>query len=297
MSRSLTIIGAPCSAGAHHGGLEHGPAGLRAAGLLERLREHGCDVHDAGDLTARVFANDPAHPTARNREQVLAACREVAAAVAKVIDGGRIPVVLGGDCSITVGVVIGCLQIRPLTGLLYLDGDADLRTPDTTIAGNFDGMVISALLGHGDPAFIGLSELTPVLAPSRLAIIGYDNDIDPRERHLLELPFARFDSQQLQADAVGVATLARAHVAKSATHTLVHFDVDAVDSADLPLANYPHHGQGVTFPTALKALEVLCAGRSFTGIVLTEVNPTHDPDGQLLRRYVAGVANAIAGRN
>jgi hypothetical protein len=25
---------------------------------------------------------------------------------------------------------------------------------------------------------------------------------------------------------------------------VVHFDVDAVDSADLPLANYPHYGTG-----------------------------------------------------
>ena len=58
---------------------------------------------------------------------------------------------VGGDCSITVGAVAGCLAQRPDTGLLYLDGDADLRTPQTTVAGNFDGMVIAALLGHGDP--------------------------------------------------------------------------------------------------------------------------------------------------
>ena len=58
---------------------------------------------------------------------------------------------VGGDCSITVGAVAGCLAQRPEAGLLYLDGDADLRTAQTTVAGNFDGMVIAALLGHGDP--------------------------------------------------------------------------------------------------------------------------------------------------
>jgi hypothetical protein len=41
--------------------------------------------------------------------------------------------------------------------LLYLDGDADLRTPQTTIPGNFDGMVIAALLGEGDPWYTGLA--------------------------------------------------------------------------------------------------------------------------------------------
>ena len=134
MTRALTVIGVPCSAGAHHGGLERGPAALRAAGLLDRLRQAGCEVYDAGDLTPQVFTADAAHPRARNRDAVVQACRDVAAATGQAIAAGRIPVLVGGDCSITAGAVAGCLAQRPDTGLLYLDGDADLRTPQTTIA-------------------------------------------------------------------------------------------------------------------------------------------------------------------
>jgi hypothetical protein len=71
----------------------------------------------------------------------------------------------------------------------------------------------------------------------------------------------------------------------------VRFDVDAVDSGDLPLANYPHYGAGVSLDTAAKALAVAAAAPDLTAIVLTEVNPTHDPDGQL-RRSV----DAVGGR-
>jgi arginase len=67
MTRTLTVIGVPCSADAHHGGLELGPAALRAAGLPGRLRQAGWEVSDADDLTPRVFTADPAHPQARNR--------------------------------------------------------------------------------------------------------------------------------------------------------------------------------------------------------------------------------------
>jgi arginase len=192
MTRALTVIGVPCSAGAHHGGLERGPAALRAAGLPGRLRRAGWEVSDAGDLTPQVFTADGAHPRARNRDAVLRACRDVAAATSQAIAAGGIPVLLGGDCSITAGAVAGCLSQRPDVGLLYLDGDADLRTPQTTIAGNFDGMVIAALLGHGDPDYIGLAGPVPMLTPRRLAILGYDDaDIDPRERHLLGPPPGR----------------------------------------------------------------------------------------------------------
>ncbi len=294
MTREMTVIGVPCSAGAHHGGLERGPAALRAAGLLDRLRQVGWEVSDAGDLAPQVFTADTAHPRARNRDAVVQACRDVASATARAIAAGQIPVLLGGDRSITAGAVAGCLAQRPDTGLLYLDGDADLRTPQTTIAGNFDGMVIAALPGEGDPGYTGLAGTVPMLAPQRLAILGYDDsDIDPRERHLLDPPVSHADSQQVATDPIGAAAAARHQVEASASAIVVHFDVDAVDSADLPLANYPHHGKGLAFDTAMTVLSQLCASPAFTGLVLTEVNPTHDPDGEVLGRYIDGAAAAL----
>ena len=74
---------------------------------------------------------------------------------------------------------------------------------------------------------------------------------------------------------------------------VLHFDVDAVDSGDLPLANYPHYGTGVSLDAAARALAVAAAAPDLTAIVLTEVNPTHDPDGQL-RRSVDAVRWALA---
>ena len=252
-------------------------------------------MSDAGDLTPHLFTADAAHPRARNRDAVVQACRDVADATSQAIAAGRIPVLLGGDCSITVGAVAGCLAQHPDTGLLYLDGDADLRTPQTTIAGNFDGMVIAALLGEGDPGYAGLAGTVPVLTPRRLAILGYDDsDIDPRERHLLGPPLSRADGTRVAADPTGTAAAARAHVEASAGAIVVHFDVDAVDSADLPLANYPHHGKGLTFDAAVTVLRELCASPAFAGLVLTEVNPTHDPGGDLLGRYLDGVVAALA---
>ena len=133
---------------------------------------------------------------------------------------------LGGDCSITAGAVAGCLAQRPKTGLLYLDGDADLRTPQTTVAGNFDGMVVAALLGEGDHGYTGLAGAVAMVPPERLAILGYgDTDIDPRERHLLGPPLSHTDGTQVAADPVGAAVAARQHVEASAGAILVNFDV------------------------------------------------------------------------
>jgi Arginase family len=94
---------------------------------------------------------------------------------------------------------------------------------------------------------------------------------------------------------VPILPAAREHVEAFASAILVHFDVDAIDSADLPLANYPHHGNGLTFDAAMTVRRELYASPVFTGLALTEISPTHDPGGALLSRYADWVASALAG--
>jgi arginase len=87
----------------------------------------------------------------------------------------------------------------------------------------------------------------------------------------------------------------RGALVEEGTPLIVHFDVDAVDSADLPLANFPHYGTGVPLGTAAEVLEGLLALPDSRALVLTEVNPTHDPGGAELERYVHAVADAVIG--
>jgi arginase len=108
------IIGVPSSAGAHHAGQERAPAALRAAGLLDRLRAAGVAVSDAGDLPVTPFAVDRGHPQARNLGAVVTVARQVAAAVASQLEAGRLPLVAGGDCTITLGVIAGFAATIPM---------------------------------------------------------------------------------------------------------------------------------------------------------------------------------------
>ena len=74
---------------------------------------------------------------------------------------------------------------------------------------------------------------------------------------------------------------------------IVHFDVDAVDSGELPLANFPHYGTGVPLAIAQQVLSVLFADPRLSAVVLTEVNPGYDPAGDSLRRYIEAVTGAL----
>jgi len=142
------MIGVPSSAGAHHAGQERAPDVLRAAGLAARLGAAGESVLDLGNLPGAAFAVDRDHPGSRNLPAVVRVARQVADAIAGV-GTGRLPLVVGGDCTITLGVIAGFRRRHPDVGLVYVDGDADVGVPDSGGSGIFDSMGISHLLGRG----------------------------------------------------------------------------------------------------------------------------------------------------
>lgn len=289
------MIGVPTSAGAHHAGQDRAPAALRAAGIIDRLQAAGVNVRDAGDAPGSVFAVDHQHPTARNLAAVVAVARGVADAVAREVAAGRRPLVVGGDCTITVGVVAGIRRVHPTVGLAYLDGDADLGGLSSDGSGILDSTGIWHLLGEGEPELSNLAGTVPLLDGSRLAMLGSD----PREQTEAGRAFLASqgvdysEGPELAADPESTAR--RTLTALGATDPfIVHFDVDVVDSGDLPLGNYPHYGSGVGLAEAARSLRVLVADPGCTALVLTEINPSYDADGSQLDRYLTALTTALA---
>jgi len=289
-----TLTGVPTSAGAHHAGQEKAPAALRACGLLDRLRAAGISVTDNGDLTGSVFRVDHDHPEARNVAAVAKVAREVASAVARQVQDGQRPLIVGGDCTITLGVVAGFRRVHPDVGLAYLDGDADLGALETAPSGILDAAGIAHLLGYGEPELTGLSGEAPLLQPGRLAIVGCDprEETDQGREFLADRGVSYTEAPELIADPEAAARKALAALAGGGP-VIVHFDVDVVDSGDLPLGNFPHYNSGVRLEHAVRCLRVLTGDPSCAALVLTEVNPTYDGNGSLLGRYLEGLTSAL----
>jgi arginase len=291
------LIGVPTSAGAHHAGQDRAPAALRAAGLVDRLKAAGVPVTDSGDVPGSVFTVDQAHPRARNLAAVVAVARTVADAVAGAIAAGRRPLVVGGDCTITLGVIAGFRRAYPGVGLAYVDGDPDVGAlaPDTS--GILDATGIAHLLGAGEPELAGLAGPPPLLDGSRIAMLGCDprEQTDAGRSFLAAHGVSYTEGPELAASPSASARRALAALGGSDPF-VVHFDVDVVDSGDLPLGNFPHYGSAVGLAAATATLRVLLADPACAGLVLTEVNPSYDADGSQLDRYVTAVTSALAGR-
>lgn len=175
MPVELAVLGVPTSAGAHHAGQDLAPAALREQGFIDTLRTAGFPVTDVGDVGGEVFAADTLGATARNIDAVVRVALVVADAVERETRAGRLPIVLGGDCTITLGVVAGLQRTRNDVRLAYFDGDADLNSPERTHSGILDATGVAHLLGIADTPLAGIGRTVPMLSDHQLVLLGYDS--------------------------------------------------------------------------------------------------------------------------
>jgi arginase len=290
-ARQISVLGVPTSAGSHNPGQELAPAAWREAGLLGQLRAAGLDVEDRGDLPAAPFR--PVSPVGglRDADRVAELAQKVAAEVAAIRQAGRLPLVLGGDCTITLGALDGSGP----GGLMYFDGDADLTTPERSGSAVADTMGMTHMLGGGSPRLARLGSRYPLLDPGQVVLFGFDPaELDTFEwtelasRHLYAAP-----APAVRADPAGEARRALAYLDRRCGSYLVHFDVDVLHTGAFPLANFPHFA-GLSLDEAGACLDVFAGGEKFGGLVITEVNPGNDPSGELLRTLAARVTRALA---
>jgi arginase len=276
--RGLAVIGVPSSAGSYAAGQDQAPQALWAAGLVEALAGAGLDVVDAGHLTEQIWAPDPKNKFAQNAEQVVASVEELAHRVPGLLARSGRLLVIGGNCTIAVGVMAGLrAHIGEACALLYVDRHFDMNTPATTIEGALDWMGLGHALdlpGALD-AFAGAFGQRPLLAPAQLALLGTD-------------PAQATDFERDQAAALGISVTPQAELmrdpAAAATTALaalpdqplaVHVDVDVLDFIDAPLAeNTSGRNVGPTLAQLGDALAVAVADPRFRVLSIGEVNPT-----------------------
>jgi arginase len=293
---SLALIGVPSSAGGRRTGQEGAPSAFRAVGLPEKLRTIGFDVSDLGDLPAVSFRPDPEHPRQQNLDLVVQVARQVADYVGRALAKGQLPLVLGGDCSLSLGVISGLLRHHSNLGLLYFDGDVDLNTPKTTPSGIFDGMVLAHVLGHGAPELAGIGPRLPLLSEEDVVLFGYDSQsgwIDPPELEILERSrMTKYPLSRVRADATAAATDALHLLESRSEAILIHFDVDVMD---FPAVDVPHPN-GLDLESAFDALNVFLAAPICAAVVVTELNAELDPDHFHAARLVPGLVRAFKNR-
>ena len=300
-----SLIGVPTSMGAFAPGQEKAPAALRAAGLVERLTAAGLDILDTGDGPVRRWRPDPANRTAQNADAVAAVARATAGRVEHAVAAGTRTLVLGGECTLALGVVAGHLHALDAggpagrVGLVYLDMHPDLNIPASVPDGALDWMGMAHLLGEPGtlPDLAGVGPGTPMLTPRDVVFLGYDRtQMTPHEQERFDaLGLYGVPVSSVRTDPAASVEAALGYLGERVERLLVHFDVDVIDFVDAPLSENDGRNVGLPLDQAIQTMTALCADPRLAGVTITELNPDHGaPDGADLARFVDGLTHALS---
>lgn len=293
-----TLIGAPIDAGQKRAGCVMGPAAYRVAGLADAIAELGHAVEDWGDVTLPDLKPVTcANPAVHSLPEILGWTEVLAEAVARALQAGSLPLVMGGDHALALGSVSGAAAHAKAVGrplfLLWLDAHSDFHTPLTTTSGNLHGTPVAYIAGRS--GFDAFPPFPAVIPAERICLYGI-RSVDPAEHAaLLTHDIAINDMRVLDERGI-VAPLREFLASVKAADGMLHvsLDVDFLDPSIAPAVGTTVPG-GTTFREAHLVMELLHESRLVTSLDLVELNPFLDERGKTAKLMV-DLVGSLMGR-
>jgi arginase len=252
---------------------------LRDAGLLPRLgaSDAGAVVPGRYDLSGWTPGDG-----AFNAAALADFSARLAARVVRYAGAEEFLLVLGGDCSLSLGTTLG-LRRMGRYGLAYLDAHSDFRhLGNSPHVGAAAGECLALVTGRGQPGLVDLDGLAPYVRDEDVVVLGI-RDGDEAAGELPELGMGCLPAARIRGTgATGGTAAAVEALVRLETPGLagfwVHVDADVLDPDVLPAVDSPDPGG--LLPEELTALlSALAASPSCVGVELTVFDPDLDPDG------------------
>lgn len=285
------FLGVPSSAAAHWPGIEQAPDVLRSRGIVERLNARGVNVTDFGNMNRVRFTARLEEGGVNNLSAVQAVLERARLRVAAMLQRGYRPLVIGGECTLTIALVCAFADQERDVGVVYVDGGLDVVVPtEHPEEPILDAMGVAHMLDlpGAVESLASIGPRRPLLDPSQLVYFG-DTQADRTDE---SVPCARFPAAVVNADPEGAAR--RALAALDASEIIVHVDADVLDFLEVPAGDIAIYGGGLQLDSLKRSLRVLAQDPRCRGVVLVEYNPDHDPARQASTALVDLLVDALA---
>jgi arginase len=279
MNTNISLIGVPTDIGAGSRGASMGPEALRVADIVHVLESHGLEVQDRGNLSGPANPWLPPVNGYRHLTEVTAWNTSLHDAVYAELQGGRMPIVLGGDHCLGIGSISAiarhCRDVGKTLRVLWLDAHADFNTSALTPSGNIHGMPVACLCGFGPQALIEIGGQVPAISPKWVRQIGIRSVDEGEKRFVHAQGLDVFDMRFI--DEMGMRHAMEMALADmdDNTHLHVSFDVDFLDPDIAPGVGTTVLG-GPTYREAQLCMEMIADTGRMASLDVFELNPALD---------------------
>lgn len=292
--RDLEVITAPSALGLRPPapgktpGVRRMASRLIDAGLLD-----GVPLAKRVDLPEPIYTFEPDATTGiRNLPALVDFTLLLERAVSASLQAGRVPVILGGDCSVLLGPALALRKLGHHT-LIHLDGHNDFghegksSKPYATIA----GADLAVVTGRGPEALTNLSGLKPYFRDEDVIQLGEKANGDTTDywsEDFLRTTIRRHPFVDIRR--IGIESMMRMvtdELDRAATAGFwLHLDLDVLDPELLPAVDSPDP-TGLSWQELDVALNHLVRHRRLLGLNVGIYDPDLDSDGQYANKIAA----------
>ena len=244
------------------------------------------------DPPAYQFIKDP-ETGIRNADSIVDYAIKQADLIGKVLDEGKFPLTIGGDCSILIGAALALKQ-KGDYAVFYLDGHTDFMDLSFSTSGGAAGMVAAFVAGKGHEKITDILNLWPYIKEENLWCVGnreYDDAYEDEIRHSK----ATYKSLALLRKE-GIANCVQAFLREVENKGLagfwLHIDVDVLNDEVMPCVD-SRTPDGLTYEEFNELTGYLLKSDQLTGLEITILDPDLDPTGAYTKTFVQNFTDTI----
>lgn len=283
------LIASPYDLGREHVGMGAGPIRYLEAGAADFLSEQGFEM-ETEIVKRKVPFEDAVSATADVNARL-------ARHVGEAVENESFPLVLGGNCDSSLGVLSGIGSGE--AGIVWFDAHGDFGTPRTSPDGYLGGMPLAIITGRcHEELWLRVGNTDPV-PESRIVMAGV-RDVEQEQRPLLEgSEVAVVEADRMREEGSATSLHAPLTELKSQVGKVyLHLDIDSLDPRRAPGVDFPAPG-GLSPEELEEAINLLSETFEIQAASLTAFNPENDEDDKTLRlgmRLMAAIAEAGSGK-
>ncbi len=287
----IEILGTPFNGLGSPPDIENPADGLRQAKLIPLLESRGHSVTDLGDLSGFQFQEirDP-ETGIKDLDLWIDLSNGLSRKLGAVLDRESFPLLLGGDCSMLVGIFSAFASRDTNVGLVFLDGHADFQSPETSPSGDPADMELAILTGRGPEKIVRIAGKYPLLKDKDVAVYGI-RAWDQIAQSDIEV----YDKKRMAE--IGIKGAVEEGLANFRRNLplWLHFDVDVLDPEIMPVM-FPEPG-GLTFEEAREFLSLVRASSRTIGMSIACYHPKLDIDGSAGVRLATLISNVLSSHS
>ncbi len=279
----IELISAPSILGLKPTGVEDLGESLLASGLAENLRSSHPVIH-VPTLNTLYNNTRDRETNCLNAKPIRDFSLTLGEAISNTFNRRRFAFVLGGDCSILLGIMSG-LKAKGTYGIIFLDAHADFYEPKKSITGEVADMDLAIITGRGPEILININNRQPYVKDENVIHIGQRDGEETKKygsRDIRETTIKCFNLASIEMKGLNVTiTEVLQHINRLAVEGFwIHFDTDVLSDEINPAVDYRLPG-GLRFEQVEQLMRSLLSTGRIAGISVTIFNPRLDNDGSI----------------